>query len=146
MAERESSHRIILIMSVCVCESLSRVRLFATAWTVAHQAPLSTGSSRQEHWSGLSFPSPGDTNNSGVSILSVLLPATSILQRIFDVRALPPGGTLWGTVLSFLINEEIGLEISLPRSLLRIIHAHVKSKKSVLGICIHKISTSCSAG
>ena len=38
--------------------SLSRVKLFATPWTVAHQAPLSTGFSRQEFWSGLPFPSP----------------------------------------------------------------------------------------
>ena len=39
-------------------KSLSRVRLFATLWTVAHQAPLSMGFSRQEYWSGLPFPSP----------------------------------------------------------------------------------------
>ena len=36
----------------------SRVRLCATPWTAAHQAPLSLGFSRQEHWSGLPFPSP----------------------------------------------------------------------------------------
>ena len=40
-------------------KSLSRVRLFATPWTVAHQAPLSVGFSRQEDWSGLPFPPPG---------------------------------------------------------------------------------------
>ena len=39
---------------------LSRVRLFATPWTVARQAPLSMGFSRQEHWSGLPFSPPGD--------------------------------------------------------------------------------------
>ena len=38
--------------------SLSRVRLFVTPWTVAHQAPLSMGFSRQEYWSGLPFTSP----------------------------------------------------------------------------------------
>ena len=38
--------------------SLSRGRLFATPWTVAHQAPLSTGLSRQEYWSRLPFSSP----------------------------------------------------------------------------------------
>ena len=38
---------------------LSCVWLFATLWTVAHQAPLSMGFSRQEYWSGLPFPSPG---------------------------------------------------------------------------------------
>ena len=41
-------------------ESLSPVRLFVTPWTVAYQAPLSMGFSRQECWSGLPFPSPGD--------------------------------------------------------------------------------------
>ena len=44
-------------------KSLSRVRLFATAWTVAHQAPQSVEFSRQEYWSGLPFPSPGDLLN-----------------------------------------------------------------------------------
>ena len=39
-------------------KSLSRVRLFATPWTVAYQAPLSMEFSRQEYWSGLPFPSP----------------------------------------------------------------------------------------
>ena len=38
----------------------SRVQLSATLWTVAHQAPLPMGFSRQEYWSGLSFPPPGD--------------------------------------------------------------------------------------
>ena len=41
-------------------KSLSRARLFATPWTVAYQAPLSMRFSRQEYWSGLPFPSPGD--------------------------------------------------------------------------------------
>ena len=47
-------------------KSLSRVRLFATPWTVAHQTPLSMGFSRQESWSGLPFPSPGDLPNPGI--------------------------------------------------------------------------------
>ena len=41
-------------------KSLSCVRLFATPWTIAHQAPLSMGLSRQEYWSGLPFNPPGD--------------------------------------------------------------------------------------
>ena len=44
---------------VCVCVLLSHVRFFATPWTVAHQAPLSMGFSRQEYCSGLSFLSSG---------------------------------------------------------------------------------------
>ena len=44
-------------------KSLSCVRLFATPWAVAQQAPLSTGFSRQEYCSGLPFPSPGDLSD-----------------------------------------------------------------------------------
>ena len=43
-------------------KSLSPIRLFATPWTGAHQAPLSMGFSRQEYWSGLPFPSPGESS------------------------------------------------------------------------------------
>ena len=48
------------------CQSLSRVRLFVIPWTVAHQAPLSMGFFRQEQWSGLPFPSPGDLPDPGI--------------------------------------------------------------------------------
>ena len=47
-------------------KSLSRVRLVVTPWTVAHQAPPSMGFSRQEYWSGLPFPSPGDLPDLGI--------------------------------------------------------------------------------
>ena len=47
-------------------KSLSRVQLFATPWTVAYQAPPSMGFSRQQSWSGLPFPSPGDLPNPGI--------------------------------------------------------------------------------
>ena len=46
--------------------SLSRVQLSAIAWTVAHQAPLSMGFSRQEHWSGLPCPAPGGLPDPGI--------------------------------------------------------------------------------
>ena len=52
---------------------LSRVQLFATPWIVAHQAPPSTGFSRQEHWSGLPFSSPGDPPNPGIEPRSLAL-------------------------------------------------------------------------
>ena len=45
---------------------LSRVQLFATLWTVAHQAPLSMGFSRQEHFTGLLCPPPGDLSDPGI--------------------------------------------------------------------------------
>ena len=44
----------------------SHVQLFETLWTVAHQASLSMGFARQEHWSGLPFPSPGDRPDPGI--------------------------------------------------------------------------------
>ena len=47
-------------------KSLSRVQLFATPWTVAYQALPSMGFSRQEYWSGLPFPSPGDIPDPGI--------------------------------------------------------------------------------
>ena len=47
-------------------KSLSHVQLFAAPWTIAYQGPLSTGFSRQEYWSGLQFPSPGDLRNQGI--------------------------------------------------------------------------------
>ena len=47
-------------------KSLSCVRLFATPWTVTYQAPASIGFSRQEYWSGLLFPSPGDLPDPGI--------------------------------------------------------------------------------
>ena len=51
---------------VCVLSHFSYVQLFVTPWTVAHQAPLSMGFSRQGYWSGLPFPSPGDLPNPGI--------------------------------------------------------------------------------
>ena len=47
-------------------KSLSCERLFATPWTVAYQVPPSKEFSRQEYWSGLPFPSPGDLPNPGI--------------------------------------------------------------------------------
>ena len=63
---------------------LSRVHLFATPWTVAYQAPLSMGFSRQEYWSGLPFPSPGDLPNPGIK------PRAPALQRD-ALPSEPPG-------------------------------------------------------
>ena len=66
--------------STCVpaCLLLSRVWLFVTPWTIAHQALLSKGCSRQEYWSGLLFPSPGDLPNPGIKPASPDLWADSL--------------------------------------------------------------------
>ena len=66
-------------------KSLSRVRLFATPWTVAYQAPPSMGFSRQEYWSGLPFPSPGDLPDPGIEPGSpALLPIRSVSSMILE--------------------------------------------------------------
>ena len=57
---------------------LSRVRLFATPWTVAYQAPPSMGFSSQECWSGLPFPSPGDLPDPGIEPGSPALRADAL--------------------------------------------------------------------
>ena len=62
-------------------KSLSRVRLFTTPWTVAYQAPPSMGFSRQEYWSGLPFPSPGDLPNPGIEPRSPALQAEALISE-----------------------------------------------------------------
>ena len=67
---------------VCVCACVlslfSRVRLFAAPWTVACQAPLSMGFSRQEFWSGLPCPPPGDLPVPGIDPVSLALQVDSL--------------------------------------------------------------------
>ena len=60
---------------MCVLRHFSRVWLFATPWTVACQAPLSMGFSRQEYWSGLPCPPPGDLPNPGIEPTAAVSPA-----------------------------------------------------------------------
>ena len=59
-------------------KSLSHVRLFATLWTVAYQAPQSMEFSRQEYRSGLPFPSPGDLPDAGIESRSPTLQADTL--------------------------------------------------------------------
>ena len=63
---------------MCVCQSLSHVALFVNPWTVAHQVPLSMAFARQEYWSGLPFPSPGDLPDPGIERGSPELQADSL--------------------------------------------------------------------
>ena len=55
-----------ICMCVCVLGHFSCVQLFVTPWTIACQAPLSMGFSRQEYWSGLPFPPPRDLPHPGI--------------------------------------------------------------------------------
>ena len=65
-------------------KSLSPVGLFATPWTVAYQAPQPMEFSRQEYWSGLLFPSPGDLPDPGIEPRSPALQADALPSE-------PPG-------------------------------------------------------
>ena len=87
---------------VCPLSHFSRVRLFATLWTVAPQAPLSMGFTRQEHWSGLPCPPPGDLPSPGIESMSPrLLHCRQILycwairevrmERQLCLKSLKPG-------------------------------------------------------
>ena len=82
----ESKHCIYQFIGLnggCLCaKSLSRVRLFVTPWAVAHQGPLSMGFSRQEYWSGLPFPSPGDLPHPGIEPRSPALQANSLPSEL----------------------------------------------------------------
>ena len=62
-----------IAMRECMPSCFSHVQLFGTLWTVAHQAPLSMGVSRQEYWSGLLCPPPGDLPNPGIEPISTCI-------------------------------------------------------------------------
>ena len=74
------------------------VWLFVTPWSVAHQAPLYMGFSRQEYWSGLPFPSPGDLPNPGIE------PSLLCLQhwQMDSLPRAPPGKPYFVTLLPFI--------------------------------------------
>ena len=63
-------------------KSLCRVQLFVTPWTVAYQAPPSIIFSRQEYWSGLPFPSPGDLPNLVIEPWSPTLQADALTSEL----------------------------------------------------------------
>ena len=83
-----------------LCQMRDCVQLFATPWTVAYQALLSMGFYRQEYWSGLPFPSPGDLPNPGIEPIS---PVASSLQA--DSLPLEPSGPLQNGYYSLYMED-----------------------------------------
>ena len=75
---------------------LIHVRLFVTPWTVAQQAPLSMGFPRQEYWSGLPFPLPGDLADSGIK--STCPGSLALPGRFFKTET--PGGLIISLLFS----------------------------------------------
>ena len=76
----------ICVFILCA-QTLSCIQLFVTPWAVAHQAPLSMGFSRQEYWSGLSFPLPGDLPDPGIKPESLV--SFALACGVFSTE--PPG-------------------------------------------------------
>ena len=93
-----STARQVLQCSVLLVQLLSCVRLFATLQTVAHQAPLSMGFPRQENWSVLPLPSPGDSPDPGIDPTS-----PALAGRFFTTE--PPGKPTGITYYTFLSPE-----------------------------------------
>ena len=87
-------------IGVC-CGCCSVASDYATTWTVAHQAPLSTGFSRPEYWRGLPFPSPRDLPNPGIEPTS----ASPALAGIFFTTE-PPGKPQIGAYPWNILNQE----------------------------------------
>ena len=97
----------LLHMGVCTLSCFSYVWLFVTPWTVACQAPLSTGFSRQEYWSGLPFSStPGDLPDPGIEPVSLASPALQV-DSLPNVPLGQPGKNKQEAKLAFwLLNEQ----------------------------------------
>ena len=89
--------------SVCMLSRFSHVQLFLTPWYAAHQAPLPMGFSRQEYWSGLPCPPPGDLPNRGIGPVSASV--SCIAGRFFITGSLgkPSGNSI--TYFFFFFNH-----------------------------------------
>ena len=94
----EGHHSQRSLQSCCVLSHFSRVQFFATPWTIAHQAPLSVGFSRQEYWSRLPFSPPGDLPDPGIELAALTSPAltggffTTSTTKPSPVPRTPPHG------------------------------------------------------
>ena len=94
------------VCSLCLCfhwsevKLLSHVWLFETLWTVAYQAPPSMRFSKQEYWSGLPFPSPGELPNPGIE------PGSAALQADSSQSA-PPGKPVATPLLLLLFSHSV---------------------------------------
>ena len=85
---------------------LSRVRLFATPWTVAHQAPQSMGFSRQEYWNGLPFPSSGDLPDPGIEPWSPALYADALPSEPLGKSLKQSKPLIYSSSLLFIVNND----------------------------------------
>ncbi|CAM9750100.1 unnamed protein product [Rangifer tarandus platyrhynchus] len=118
----------------------------ATPWTVAHQAPLSRGFSRQEHWSGLPFPSPGDLPDPGTEPGSPALRAdSSPTEPLGSPEALTQSGTrLSDVTLTFKGPTHVSGSGSAWRRLLRFSKGNVwVTEYENGGLLVHVVNLLC---
>ena len=92
-----SLHFLCDFRKVCACVHGAAVQPFVTPWTVACQAPLSMEFSKQEYWSGLPLPSPGDFLDPGIELKSPAFPA--LAGKFFSTE--PPGKPM--SVITFIL-------------------------------------------
>ena len=110
---------VFICVCLCICvyvlSHFTCVQLFAASWTVAHQAPLSIGFSRQEYWSGLACPSPADLPDPGIEPVSLRSP--SLVGGFFITSATWEAlGTLLGYYLFYLKSNQVKLDCLQPRN------------------------------
>ena len=86
------------------------VQLFVTLWTVAFQAPLSMGFSRQEYWSGLPFPSPGDLPDTGIKPVSLM---SSALEGGFFTLVPPSGSVVSDSAAPWTVTRQAPLSMGI---------------------------------
>ena len=121
-------------------KSFSHVWLFVTPWTVTYQAPLSMGFSRQEYWSGLPFPSPGNLSNPGIELMSSCI----VGRRFYCLRhqgsqyictywllaigknEILPLLTIWMKLQGIMLNEMSDRETQIHK-----LYLYVESKKQI---------------
>ena len=99
------------LVAWCCAKSLSRVWLSVTPWTVAHQAPMSMGFSRQEYWSGSPFPPPGDLPDPGIEPSSLRSP---VLAGGFFTSSATWEVVIWLGCIYFFFKSNLQVVINKP--------------------------------
>ena len=123
----EKQRQFLLLMKAVKVKSLSHVQLFATPWT--HQAPPSMGFSRQEYWSGLPFPSPGDLPDRGIKPRSPTLQADALTTESAGSKITAHGD----------YNHEIKRRLLLGRNVMTNLDSILKSRDITLQTKIHLV-------
>ena len=119
---------------------LSHVQLFATLWTVACQAPLSMGFSRQKYQSGLPFPPTGDLPNPGIDLRSPLTAGKSLLsetpgKHIYTLSSVQSLSRVRLFVTPWIAARQASLSITISRSSLRLTSIESLMPSSHLILC-----------